>query len=187
MTVAFIRLSPLLQPPPQAPGRLHACAIASCISVRACAAPTPLQLTIPPQSHSEACKGMFDSDDCRGRVWCFEHLSCLLIKPENVHGFLIQCDIQTNVSLVATGVSYNHNRHPLAHKRQRGDEGELGRTVFGPMRCITNGKRQEARAKGVKFYPRAHARAAGTRERWDEDERTRETLLKATSKYRKKQ
>jgi hypothetical protein len=75
----------------------------------------------------------------------------------------------------------------LAHKRQRGDEGELGRTVFGPMRCITNGKRQEARAKGVKFYPRAHARAAGTRERWDEDERTRETLLKATSKYRKKQ
>ena len=85
------------------------------------------------------------------------------------HG--LQCDIQTNVSLIATGVSYNHNRHPLAHKRQRGDEGELGRTVFGPMRCITNGKRQEARAKGVKFYPRAHARAAGTRERWALGER----------------
>ena len=130
-------------------------------SVRACTAPTPLQLTIPPQRHSEACKGMFDSDDFRGRVWCFEHLSCLLIKPENVHGFLIQCDIQTNVSLMATGtgVSYNHNRHPLAHRRQRGGEGELGRTLFGPMRCITNGKKQEARPKGVKFYPRAHAHA----------------------------
>ena len=65
---------------------------------------------------------------------------------------------------MATGVSYNHNRHPLAHKRQRGGEGELGRTLFGPMRCITNGKKQEARPKGVKFYPRAHAHAEEKRE-----------------------